>query len=86
MKARFTKVRTGNALANTHKAVCGLTPPLSYFARQLGAVAASLTFLREINVQLRTKLSAGVVPPSRKTARYKQWRAIYVFFPIQQLF
>ena len=46
--------------------------PLQPTSQWLCEVAASLTFLREINVQIRTKLSAGVLPPSCKTARYGQ--------------
>ena len=45
---------------------------LQVTSQRLCEVAASLNFLRGSNVQICTKLSAGLLPPSRKTARCKQ--------------
>ena len=46
-------------------------------SQRLCEVAASLMFLRGSNVQFRTKLSAGLLPPSRKTARYRQCISLF---------
>ena len=48
-------------------------------SQRLGEVAASLTFLRGSNFQIRTAVSAGLMPLSRQTARCVQCFAIYSF-------
>ena len=68
--------------SNSHLFLDDAFATLPTTSQRLGEVAASLNFLRGNNVQICTKLSAGLLPPSRKTACYRQPRCSFSCLPV----